>query len=135
MTLQEFIEKYKGKKVDFDGVYGAQCVDLVRQYWKEVWQIQQPESVGGAQEFVTRYKEKPILQKYIELAPRGVSPLPGDIVVFGSSSTNKYGHIAIFIDWVRGGMEVFEQDGFKQDGAKTAFWTTDRVIGCLRKRE
>jgi len=137
MTLEEFITKYNGKNVDFDGVFGAQCVDLARQYWKEVWGIPQPESVSGAQEFITRYHDKPTMRKYIELVPHGVSPLPGDIVIFGSSESNKYGHIAIFVAWTNGGgtMKVFEQDGFKQDGAKMAVWKTDRVIGYLRKRE
>ena len=34
MTLEEFVNKYIGRKVDFDGAYGAQCVDLFRQYNK-----------------------------------------------------------------------------------------------------
>ena len=25
ITLDDFVNKYKGKKVDYDGVYGAQC--------------------------------------------------------------------------------------------------------------
>lgn len=28
MTLEEFVKKYNGKKVDYDNAYGAQCVDL-----------------------------------------------------------------------------------------------------------
>jgi len=136
MTLQEFIEKYLGKKVDFDGVYGAQCVDLARQYWKEVWEIPQPEGVDGAQEFVTKYEDKPIMQKHIQLFKAGHLVVRGDIVIFGASGANKYGHIAIFNKWLDAHtMEVFEQDGFKQDGAKIAFWKTDRVIGYLRKIE
>lgn len=31
MDIFEFIEKYLDKKVDYDGYYGAQCVDLFRQ--------------------------------------------------------------------------------------------------------
>jgi len=137
MTLNEFLVKYQGEKVDWDGAFGAQCVDLIRQYWADVWKIPQPESVNGAQEFVTRYGYKPVLQKYVELLPHGVSPLPGDIVVFRSSDSNKYGHIAIFVGWTNGGgtMRVFEQDGLKQDGAKLAIWKQDRVIGFLKKRE
>jgi hypothetical protein len=30
MLLEDFVKKYNKKKVDFDGVYGAQCVDLFR---------------------------------------------------------------------------------------------------------
>ena len=42
MNLAEFLNKYTGKKVDFDKVYGAQCVDLFRQYCQDVWQIPHP---------------------------------------------------------------------------------------------
>ena len=136
MTLQEFIEKYLGKKVDFDGLYGPQCTDLARQYWKEVWEIPQPEGVDGAQEFVTKYDDKPVMQKHIQLFKAGHLVVRGDVVVFGASGSNKYGHIAIFNKWLDATtMEVFEQDGFKQDGAKIAFWKIDRVIGYLRKIE
>ena len=36
MTLTHFVKKYNGKKVYFDGAFGAQCVDLFRQYNKEI---------------------------------------------------------------------------------------------------
>jgi len=48
MTLQEFITKYNGKKVDFDGHYGAQCMDLYRYYVEEVWQKPQTPAVKSA---------------------------------------------------------------------------------------
>ena len=49
MCLDEFVKKYENKKVDFDGVYGAQCVDLFRQYVKECLGIKNdtPEADGG----------------------------------------------------------------------------------------
>ena len=47
MELSDFVRKYDGCKVDFDGVYGAQCVDLFRQYAKECLVI--PEHTGSAQ--------------------------------------------------------------------------------------
>ena len=34
MKLSEFIQKNIGCKVDFDGLWGAQCVDIFRQYAK-----------------------------------------------------------------------------------------------------
>ena len=32
MTLDEFRTKYLGQKVEFDGIYEYQCVDLVKQF-------------------------------------------------------------------------------------------------------
>ena len=32
MNYQEFINAYNGKATDYDGAYGAQCVDLIKAY-------------------------------------------------------------------------------------------------------
>ena len=32
MTFDSFVERYIGKAVDYDGVAGVQCVDLVKLY-------------------------------------------------------------------------------------------------------
>ena len=36
MTFDNFITKYNGKYLDWDGNWGAQCMDLLRAYLKEV---------------------------------------------------------------------------------------------------
>ena len=36
MSINEFFAKYNGKFVDYDGAFGTQCVDLMRQYCKDV---------------------------------------------------------------------------------------------------
>ena len=64
MKIDEFVKKYNGVKVDFDKVYGAQCVDLFRQYAKEGLGI--PEhtgpcsSSGGAKDLFLDYDKMPI---------------------------------------------------------------------------
>jgi len=138
MNLGEFIARYYGKKVDFDGMYGAQCVDLARQYWQDVWGVPQPEGVDGAQEFYTNYDKKPIEKKYmerVECAAKG-QPIPaGAVVLFGASASNKYGHIGICINTEGEKINLLEQDGFKQDGTKISQWSYDRILGWLVKRE
>jgi len=138
MNLGEFIVKYFGKKVDYDGQYGAQCVDLTRQYWKDVWEVPQPEGVEGAQEFYTNYERKPIEKKYMEriqCAMKG-QPIPsGAVVLFGASPANKFGHVGICINTQGETINLLEQDGFKQDGVKISKWSYDRVLGWLVKRE
>lgn len=96
MTLQQFITKYNGKKWDFDGSYGAQCVDLFRFYVRDVMESPQPKGVTGAKDFWTAYPTDPNLNKYfdrIENTPTGV-PSPGDVMIWGSKY-GQYGHIAI----------------------------------------
>ncbi len=39
ISLTQFIKKYLGTKVDFDGKFGPQCVDLPRKYCDEVLEV------------------------------------------------------------------------------------------------
>ena len=47
MDYNGFRDKYLGKRIDFDKVYGYQCVDLIIQYCSEVFGIKSP-WVGNA---------------------------------------------------------------------------------------
>ena len=137
MTLTEFVDKYNGKKIDYDGRYGAQCVDVFRQYCKDVLAIPHTGGVVGAAELYTKYEAMPLEQKYFERIPykAGMQPKAGDVVIFGSTKTNSYGHVAIVLDASTKEIAVFEQDGFKQDGAHVGSGNYARVLGFLRKRE
>lgn len=136
MTLTEFVDKYTGKKIDFDGRYGAQCVDVFRQYCKDVLDIPHTGGVVGASELYTKYEAMPLEQKYFnKLVYTGEKPEAGDVVIFGATKTNSYGHVAIVLDANTEKITVFEQDGFKQDGAHIGSWSYARVLGFLRKRE
>lgn len=134
MTLTHFIKKYNGKKVDFDGAFGAQCVDLFRQYNKEVWGNPHTGAVEGAKDLILNYDNLPLEQKYLEKIPRYFFPKAGDVAVWGASSSNKYGHVAIVVYTEDNNLIVFEQDGFKQDGAKLNIRTDDNLLGFLRKK-
>ena len=39
MTFDSFVKRYIGKAVDYDGVAGVQCVDLVKLYLYNVFGI------------------------------------------------------------------------------------------------
>ena len=140
MTFDEFIKTYTGKKVDFDGKYGAQCVDLIRQGIKEIdcFKVPQPEGVEGAQEFFLNHDKRPIQSKYFnkfEIMTIGQKIPRGAIVIYKATMTNKYGHIG-FCDRTEGNLiYLFEQDGFKQDGAKISAWSYNNVLGYLLRKE
>ena len=137
MTLEEFVNKYNGKKVDYDGVYGPQCVDLARQYWKEKECIKEHtgscQTTGGAKDLYLDYNKMPIEKKYFT---RSSTKLPrrGDVVIWDSTETNKYGHVAICLGLLGNSVIVFEQDGFKQDGAKVNVRSKKNLLGVLRKK-
>lgn len=93
MKLQNFIDKYNGKAVDFDGYYGPQCVDLAQQYNKELFNG--PFLSGnGAKDIWNTYPQS--IYDRVANSPTGV-PNPGDIIIWGSSY-GPYGHIAICIE-------------------------------------
>ena len=145
MNITEFVEKYKGKPVDFDGHFGAQCVDLVRLYWECVANVPQPEGTGdrGAVVFFTEHYSRTMQSRYFERVTYrdGLVPPPGAVVVFGPVETNRYGHVGICVDANAGGIELFEQDGIAnakaikegraQNGAYIGRWNYSRVLGWL----
>jgi len=138
MTLEEFVNKYNGKPVDFDGVYGAQCVDLARQYWKEKEGIKEHtgscSTTGGAKDLYLDYNKMPLEKKYFTRSSTK-SPKQGDVVIWDSIDKNKFGHVAICLGLLgTDSIIVFEQDGFKQDGAKVNVRSKKNMLGVLRKK-
>ena len=133
MNIFEFIETYLDKKVDYDGYYGAQCVDLFRQYCSDVLNVPRTESVQGAKDIAIHYEELPVTKKHFELLS-AKEALLGDVAIWGSTASNQYGHIAIVLANLGSRFIVLEQDGFKQNGTKLAYRSADNIIGILRKR-
>lgn len=134
MKLSTFCTIYHGQKVDFDGACGAQCVDLFRQYNKDVWGNPRLEGLGengGAKDLWLKYDQMPLMKKYLR---KVTEPICGDVVVFGATPTNKFGHVAIFLAQKDNKMLVFEQDGYMQDGAKYAWRSVQGLLGVLRSR-
>lgn len=93
MTFAEFVAKYNGKAVDFDGTAGVQCVDLVDQFLKDVFGITGV-WVQGAKDFYNKFASYPALVKTFDRIPntRNLVAKLGDIVIWGGGT---YGHCAI----------------------------------------
>ena len=98
MTLNEFIIKWQGEKIDFDGVYPNQCMDLAHQYYVDVLGLTDARILAAPSAkqvylnfsniYGNQYFEK------IDNTPTG-TPKEGDIVFFSSGT---YGHVCIFIE-------------------------------------
>ena len=106
MTLQEFIDKYNGKFIDYDGHYGAQCQDLYRQYVQEVLGFPQSPGVVGAKDNWDAYL--PDYYERIPNTPEGV-PQPGDIMIWGASY-GPYGHVAVVTEATLTTFKCFSQN-------------------------
>lgn len=123
MTLKRFIVNNLGKKVDFDNKFGFQCVDLYRQYCKDVLGIPQTPAIEGA---------KDIWENHGSLKQSKDSFAVGDILIYDATPTNKYGHVCILVSLLDSDtFIVFEQNGFEQSGAKLTVRNTTNLLGSL----
>lgn len=76
----------------------------------------------------------PIEKKYFTKIPKNKAFVPGDTLIWDSTETNKYGHVAIYLGTLNDSVIVFEQNGFKQDGAKVTIRNKEKLLGGLRKK-
>lgn len=84
-----WVNSQVGKALDYDGVYGAQCVDLTKYYYAY---LGVPVPSGNANQYVNGGKYCPSGWSYQS------SPQPGDIAVWTGGD---YGHVAIVTE-IRG---------------------------------
>lgn len=132
MDLTEFINTYTGRKIDYDGAFGAQCVDLFRQYAKEVLGIKKHTgAVDGAKDLWFDYEKMPEKEFFIRI-PRDYGEF-GDVAVWDMSETNRYGHVAVVVASTSTDLLVFEQDGFAQTGARLKWRSKRNLLGFLRR--
>lgn len=130
MTLDEFVKEYEGKKIDYDGYYGAQCVDLVRLYIRLIWSLPQPKNIISAYEAYTRWLR--CGDGFNEIGWKSLTKIVrGDIVIFPPTISNPHGHIAIVLDVAEDEVLCFEQNGFTQKGAEQKRRPLKSVFGCL----
>lgn len=135
MNFADFIIKYNGKKVDFDGEDGPQCMDLYRQYCKDVIGCPHTGTVNpdGAKALYLKFSER----KEKEYFNRFNSNLArfGDVIVWDRTQTNPYGHVAIVVEaYQQDEVLVFEQNGFTQNGTQFAVRDLKSALGILRKK-
>ena len=76
-----------GQSLDYDGVYGAQCVDLICYYYQYLGQ----RSPGGNG---CDYATNRLPDGWQRI--KGAQPQPGDILVYSGNSENPYGHVGIY---------------------------------------
>lgn len=94
VSFEKWVEKNLKKGIDYDGVYGVQCVDLVKHYIKNVLGIT-PQSIGNAIEYYNKRSSSKYLTSnftWITNTPEFV-PKKGDICVFTSKSG--HGHVSV----------------------------------------
>lgn len=131
-----WVKSLKGKAYDYDGAYGAQCVDLIKGYYNYLGV--QPVSGNGCD-----YVNNALPQGWQRIA--GGVPQKGDILVYSANSENKYGHVAIYeseyVLWhgkFAGKGYVHESSSYRYNGLSNPYWGLIRpnfsgsdLKGCL----
>lgn len=128
MNIQEFIDRYNGKKIDWDNAYGGQCVDLYRQYCHDVLEIPQSPPVQGAADIWTTYLQEHFYQ--VENTPEAV-PIPGSVVIWNKKAGGGYGHVAVAVSGNKGSFISFDQNWNKLSVCELVTHTYTNVIGWL----
>jgi len=99
MTYAQFVAKYQGRFVDYDKKYGFQCVDLIRQYVKEVHGLDAYKAIPAgatAKVIFQNFKSNAYFTKVLN--SKNNIPKKGDILFWGTypTVTGWAGHTAIF---------------------------------------
>lgn len=140
MTYPEFAKKWLGKRVDTDNfpkgeIY--QCVDLVKQYMKEVKGVPYG-AYGDAINYWNR-TSTPILKQFTQVS--GSKVQQGDIVILNGLPGNRSGHIGVATGGINALMvEILEQNrsgsgsGTGKDAIGTRWIPRVRVAGLLRPK-
>lgn len=97
MTFDEFVNKYIGRAVDYDGAAGAQCVDLAKAYLREVHDVAMFSIGGSAKYYYTYFDTFPALAAKFKRIKNTADfvPLKGDIAVWNQTKGGGHGHVAI----------------------------------------
>lgn len=144
MTFDQFISKHLGKAMDYDGVSGVQCVDLIKYYLDEVFGIK-PGAWGDARNYYESFTSYSALtNNFTRISGNNASFVPkkGDIVVWGAnvSSNHNCGHIAIGIGGgTHNSFSTYDQNWNQKAMAKTTHSHTHSngcpLLGVLRPKD
>lgn len=131
MSVDQFIAKHNGGKWDFDGAYGAQCVDLIQYYNRDV--VGAPRLGGNAKDLYANASGN----HYHKLGA-GTTPVKGDVAVWGSSVGGGYGHAGIVTADQGGSVRILSQNNHHPYNGTTPTeiisMSKSGIIGYLRPK-
>lgn len=139
MVFDEFVAKYKGQHIDYDGVAGYQCVDLIKFYLRDVFGIYAG-AWGNAKDY-WNITARPNVADYFYNVPNTPDLVVerGDIVVWGAMNGNPYGHVAIGLGLGdTKGFQSLDQNwgnNFNERAVRQIGHSFNGVIGVLRVKD
>lgn len=124
-----------------------QCVEFVKRYYYEHLNHKMPDSYGHAKDFFDntlkdgQKSEKRELTQYTN--PSDEKPKADDLLIFGGTTFNRYGHVAIISNVTENEIEIIQQNPGPFNKSRETFqldnkdgkWEikNERILGWLRK--
>ncbi len=128
--VDAFVGKYNGKSVDYDGMYGYQCVDLFNFYNRDV-------AGGGFIPVSYAYQlwSASASNTNYDHIGAGAPAFKGDVAIYNSSlpGSGGAGHVAIVLGDLGGNLSVFHQN-WGGAYAHTQTISKNHLLGYLRPR-
>jgi len=124
-----------------------QCVEFIKRYYYEYYSHRMPDSYGHAKDFYDPSIADGLMNRSRDLRQftnGSISrPRTGDILIFGPTPTNKYGHIGIVSKSGRNKIEMIHQNSGPKNSSRSTYkmkksqekWfvANDYVLGWLRR--
>lgn len=137
MTYKQFTEKYNGRFVDYDHAYGNQCVDLMRQYCKDVLGVDGYVAIpprGNAKDIFKNFKDNKYFKKVLN-TPTGIPP-QGSVIFWGTYPfvTGIPGHVAIVDSASVYNTIVFNQNYPTNSACNLRKFDYRGVLGWLKRK-
>lgn len=138
ITFDEWVKKYTGKKINYDGAYGVQCVDLAKHYIKNVLGVE-PQAIGNAKEYWNKRKTSQYLKDNFDfITPKFKDSeiQKGDIGV-DTKTASGHGHIFIIDHCKNGELYYYDTNGDGKGAGLTLrhkAYNSTRINGILRPK-
>ena len=122
----KWVYSQEGKSLDYDGAYGAQCVDLIKYYYAYFGQASYAR--GNGCDYVTNA----LPNGWIRIKNTAdFVPEPGDIAVWGTELSH-YGHVAIILSADSHSFVSMDQNWPSGSACKQVTHTYNKFWGVIR---
>ena len=129
-TCEDWMNARIGQALDYDGAYGAQCVDVFNFYLRDVWGISNP---------IGMYPVGYAYQIFNYNAPAGWEKISGsgnyrvgDVVIWNPPRGKKAGHVGIVYSVDGGTVRIFQQNYSGKYCSVNVIHSTNLIRGVFR---
>ncbi len=138
LSFSEWVNRYKGRKTDYDGAYGVQCVDLIDCYTDRCLGLRKGFWGNAKYWWLSRKESKWLKDNFTFITPKYKNGelKKGDI---GIRTSGTYGHIFVVAEPASNGKFKYYDQNASGNGDKMTLrskpYTKDYINGVLRPKD